>query len=77
MAECVAAVNWWCLHCALHPLKGVLLIVFYNMFFGAICFLAALKLSFIVSAIYIHPEKYVVADIQHDLSAKHEAQMQC
>ena len=63
--------------CALYTVKSIFLVIVLNMFLNAIFFLATLKLPFNVSAIYIKPEKYVVSDMQHKLSPKHEAQMQC
>lgn len=47
------------------------------MFLNAVFFLATLKLSSNATGIYIKREKYVVSDMWHKLSPKHEAQMQC
>lgn len=63
--------------CALYIVKSVFLVIFKNMFLNAIFFLAALKLAFHLSAVYIKPEKYVVFDILSQLSLKHEPQVQC
>ena len=41
---------------------------------NTIFFLATLKLSFNIRAIYIKHEKYMVSDVWHKLSPKHEAQ---
>jgi len=57
--------------CTLYTVKSILMVI---VVLNTIFFLATLKLSFNIRAIYIKHEKYMVSDVWHKLSPKHEAQ---